>query len=335
MRKSIIQRENAMKTTNKIINLLGAVLSLLATFGLTHSAAAPPEGWVLQEELTVPADLPNGPVGVYSSTQLLHGETYYFEVEGSFWSGEGECDAKYARWVAGGYPDWVDVLPHIALFRESLVELLVDEQRVDWGPFNEQHVYHTFSIGAGASVRFRIDDFYPPNDPELNEDWYFDNRGGLSVRIYSRSDGGCPNASFAEDAIIWHQPLARNGASEDTDPSASRTVKYRFKRGSTIPIQIHALGCTADVTPNPNVIGSVAVFGDSNCAGATDANPAPIDFNGVGGGGGVMDKVGGHLKYNLDTKTLPTTTQCYILRVTVTDTSTDEEVFEEVLLQAK
>ena len=138
------------------------------------------------------------------------------------------------------------------------------------------------------------------------------------------------------DAIIWHQPLARNGASEDTDPSAGRTVKYRFKRGSTIPIQIHALNCDgADVTSNANVIGKVTVFGDSNCDGAIDGNGALIAFNGVGGGGGVMDKIGGHLKYNLDTKSLPTTTQCYILRVTVTDTSTGEEKFEEVLLQAK
>lgn len=147
---------------------------------------------------------------------------------------------------------------------------------------------------------------------------------------------GCPNASFAADAIIWHQPLARNGASEDTDPSAGRTVKYRFKRGSTIPVQIHALNCAgADVTSNANVIGKVTVFGDSNCDGAMDDNAAPIDFNGVGGGGGVMDKIGGHWKYNLDTKSLPTTTQCYILRVTVTDTSTGEEKFEEALLQAK
>jgi hypothetical protein len=142
--------------------------------------------------------------------------------------------------------------------------------------------------------------------------------------------------SFAEDSIIWHQPLARNGASEDTDPSAGRTVKYRFKRGSTIPIQIHALNCAgADVTSNANVIGKVTVFGDSNCDGAADANADPIEFNGVGGGGGVMDKIGGHLKYNLDTESLPTTTQCYILRVTVTDTSTGEEKSEEVLLQAK
>lgn len=159
---------------------------------------------------------------------------------------------------------------------------------------------------------------------------------GINFTITLTPDsGGCPNASFAEDAILWHQPLARNGASEDTDPSASRTVKYRFKRGSTIPIQIHALGCTADVTSNSNVIGKVTVFGDSNCDGAMDDNAVPIDLNGVGGGGGVMDKIDGHLKYNLDTKTFPTTTQCYIIRVTVTDTSTGEEKFEEVLLQAK
>ena len=48
-----------------------------------------------------------------------------------------------------------------------------------------------------------------------------------------------------------------------------------------------------------------------------------------------MDKIGGHLKYHLNTKSLPTTTQCYILRMTVTDTSTGQEKFEEILLQAK
>ena len=35
-----------------------------------------------------------------------------------------------------------------------------------------------------------------------------------------------------------------------------------------------------------------------------------------------MDKIGGYLKYNLDTKKLPKTSQCFILQVTVTDTST-------------
>ena len=141
---------------------------------------------------------------------------------------------------------------------------------------------------------------------------------------------------FAEDGIIWHQPLARNGASEDTDPSAGGTLKYRFKLGSTIPIRIHAQGCGgADVTGNANVIGTVEVFGDTNCEGVVDGNTLPIDYNGVGEAGGVMDKIDGHLKYNLDTKKLPQTTECYILQVTVTDSSTGESRSEIVPLQAR
>jgi hypothetical protein len=176
-------------------------------------------------------------------------------------------------------------------------------------------------LSSGDTIDFSVG--FGPNGS------YFSDSTDIGVRIVFQTDAN-------SDAIIWHQPLARSGASEDTDPSANRTVKYRFKRGSTIPIQIHALNCAgADVTSNANVIGKVTVFGDTNCNGATDNNEAPINFNGVGGGGGVMDKIGGHLKSNVDTKTFPTTTQCYILRVTVTDTSTGAEKFEEVLLQAK
>ena len=196
---------------------------------------------------------------------------------------------------------------------------------------------------AGGSVS----DDHDPNPTVTHEgDVVSGNCPTVITRTYKATDATGNSATctqiitvnnlFGNDAIVWHQPLARNGASEDTDPSASRTVKYRFKRGSTIPIQIHALNCAgANVTANANVIGTVSVFGDSNCEGAVDGNDAPIDFNGVGSNGGVMDKIGPHLKYNLDTKSLPTTTQCYILRVTVTDISTGEEEFEEVLLQAK
>ncbi len=57
-----------------------------------------------------------------------------------------------------------------------------------------------------------------------------------------------------------------------------------------------------------------------------------IAFNGVGG---VMDKIGGFLKYNLNTKVLPVTLKCYILQVTITDTNTGESRVETVPLQAK
>lgn len=143
------------------------------------------------------------------------------------------------------------------------------------------------------------------------------------------------NNLFAADGIVWHQPLARNGMSEDTDPGAGGTLKYRFKLGSTIPIQIHAQGCSADVTANANVIGRVVVFGDTDMNGVVDADELPIDYNGVGEAGGVMDKIDGHLKFNLDTKKLPNTTKCYLLQVTITDSSTGERRSEIVPLQAK
>ena len=138
---------------------------------------------------------------------------------------------------------------------------------------------------------------------------------------------------FAADGIMWHAPLA--AGSNETDPSHGGTVKYRFKYGKTIPIQVSALGCTGDVTGNSNVTGTVVVFGDTDCAGVADTGALPIDYNGQGGAGGVMDKVGGKLKYNLDTGSLPNTLDCFILQVTITDTSTGETRVETVLLQQK
>ena len=81
----------------------------------------------------------------------------------------------------------------------------------------------------------------------------------------------------------------------------------------------------------------MVVFGDVNGDGMIDAGDLPIEIgsNGVGGSGGVMDHIDGHLKYNLKTKDLPTTVNVYIVQVTVTDSSTGESRVEIVLLQAK
>lgn len=145
------------------------------------------------------------------------------------------------------------------------------------------------------------------------------------------------NNLFAEDAILWHQPLARKGMSDDTDPGAGGTLKYGFKLGKTIPIKIHALSCTGNVTGNSNVTGTVVVYGDTNMDGVADGNAIPIDYNGVGGAGGAMDLIDGHLRYNLDTKTLKAiaNTKCYLLEVTITDSSTGEVASEIIPLQAK
>ena len=85
---------------------------------------------------------------------------------------------------------------------------------------------------------------------------------------------------FADDAVVWQQPLARNGMSEDTDPSAGGALKYRFKLGRTVPIKIRAEGCEGDVTGNSNVSATVVVFGDTDLDGAADGNALAIDYNG-------------------------------------------------------
>jgi hypothetical protein len=143
------------------------------------------------------------------------------------------------------------------------------------------------------------------------------------------------------DCILWHAPLANSPASDDTDPSrmngqvSGTQYKYPFKAGSTIPIQIRINGCTtADVTTNPNLMAVVHVYADVNCDNLPDGIPLPIDYNGIGDPGGVMDTVGGFKKYNLDTKTLPTT-GCFIIEIVLTDTSTGQSCMERVLLQRK
>jgi len=207
----------------------------------------------------------------------------------------------------------------------------------------------TVSAGCGISANASIDD--GSSDPDSDTLAIVQTPAGpyplgettvtLTVTDPSGASDTCTSIVtvvqdlFAVDGIIWHQPLARSGASEDTDPGAGGTLKYRFKLGSTIPIKVHAQGCSADVTPNANVSGRVTVFGDTDCDGVVDAGELPIDYNGVGEAGGVMDKIDGHLKYNLDTKKLPQTVKCYILQVTVTDSSTGESRTESVPLQAK
>jgi hypothetical protein len=140
---------------------------------------------------------------------------------------------------------------------------------------------------------------------------------------------------------LWHAPLANSPANDDTDPSRingqiiGTQYKYSFKGGSTIPVQVHVNGCaTPDVTGNANVVAEVNVYADQNCDNLADGNEIPIDYNGVGDPGGIMETVGGFKKYNLDTKLL-TTPGCYILEIVVTDISTGTSCSERVLLQRK
>lgn len=153
------------------------------------------------------------------------------------------------------------------------------------------------------------------------------------------------------ESVLWHQPIARNGMSDDTDPSLqadgnpATNLKYRFQQNNTIPVQIHLLDKWGnDVTAAQSTSARVTVYTDVDCDGAVEAGDASvaITYNGVGGVGGQMVKVSDsttgetHLKYNLNTKSLPLASGCFVLEVTsVVSGFCNDSASERVLLQRK
>lgn len=142
---------------------------------------------------------------------------------------------------------------------------------------------------------------------------------------------------FADDGIVWYRPLARSlPAAAGTHPNAKATRLHVFKLGSTIPVKVRVQGCDGtDLTGNDNVIGMLQVFPVGGSQNDSTGGALPIDFNGLGGPDGLMVKSGGFLKYNLDTKTLPSDTQSFLLQVTVFDTATGESFSESLAIQAR
>lgn len=139
-------------------------------------------------------------------------------------------------------------------------------------------------------------------------------------------------AGFAADPLLWGQPLARNDQIVDTDPSAGGTLKYRYQKGSTIPVKVRALDCSsADITSKPNVSGTLHVYADLGCDGVADQELR----DGRTGLPGAMKKTDGFLAYDLDTTKFPSSPACFVLEVVVRDTTTGNEAREKTLVQRK
>ena len=149
----------------------------------------------------------------------------------------------------------------------------------------------------------------------------------------------------ADDSIVWHQPIARSGMSDDTDPSnladgdPSNDVKFRFRKGRTIPVKVHIYDKWGnEVTADDSTSATVVVYSDLACNGVVDAGDVSFDteYHGVGGDGGLMELVDGHRKYNLSTKNFPDGVDCLILEVVGTTTGACNDARGEyVLLQRK
>ncbi|MFQ5629425.1 MAG: hypothetical protein ACE5I1_11740, partial [bacterium] len=71
------------------------------------------------------------------------------------------ADAEWAETTAIGDSGWTNA-------ENSLFELLVNDQDIDWGLFNTGHVYSHEIIANGDPISFRIfDDYYGDNNGSL------------------------------------------------------------------------------------------------------------------------------------------------------------------------
>jgi transposase len=125
--------------------------------------------------------------------------------------------------------------------------------------------------------------------------------------------------------IMWQQPLPPPASgSEDTDPSGFMTddpaddYRFAFNPNRTIPVKIRLLDLSgADVTADHSVTARIAVYPDADCDRDADGGAMNIDYNGIGGPGGMMRFDGSHLHYNLATKNWPgKQAGCFILEAT-------------------
>ena len=147
----------------KLISI-GVLLLMFSTV----AQAAPT--WVLLEELNVPST-----GGTITSTMtLLDGQLYRLEASGTFSAGAGiTADAEYSSGPSSYL--WRDDVEGYEQYGEGLLELKVNGNFVEWGPYNPTHVYTLDMVGTGNPVvfEFSIYDIYFPN-----------NSGSLSAGIY-------------------------------------------------------------------------------------------------------------------------------------------------------
>lgn len=139
-------------------------------------------GYTLVDTLYVPAIDSGSSTPVMSSEGLTPGITHLVEASGTYFAGGNgkydiRADAEYSEDAyqrANGLP-WTDLVRNYGGYGEGLLELKVDDQFVEWGDFDPNHVYTLPWLGSGNPMAFQLQiyDIYAQN-----------NTGGLCVAIY-------------------------------------------------------------------------------------------------------------------------------------------------------
>jgi hypothetical protein len=112
---------------------------------------------------------------------LEEGKLYKIVASGTAYAGgkyatDIEFDAEYSYTWSDHPTVWVDGVAHYESYGPNLLDLKVEGQFIDWGPFNPSHVYEYIMTGTGSTLTLEllIYDIYYPN-----------NSGYITVQIYA------------------------------------------------------------------------------------------------------------------------------------------------------
>jgi len=222
------------------------------------------------------------------------------------------------------------------------VSLLDEVDDVDLPPVVSCPPAITVSVGGVPPAAANVDDFaaqggsisddHDPNPSVVSSDEVTGACPALVTRTYTVTDSK-GNATQCQqlitvqnrlEGILWFPPVAR----------LCRTNEYVFQYGRTIPVKIRPQGCDGtNLARNTNIVATLQVLALSDCQDSSTAQPVAIGNN--GDATVLMEKCGGHLKYNLNSKKLPTNTPCFLLQANITDLSTGESLSETLPIRSR
>jgi len=149
------------------------------------------DSWTHVETLQVQAKGPDAPeyktVPVYSSP-LKKGVQYKIQASGTFMYGNsvswGMADAEWSNRQSIPSSGPAAGMWNPGETTEPYLDLMIDENEVDWGNYQTSHIYTRQITGDGKPLGFRIKDSANIADGEGS---YADNSGSLTVDIYEKN----------------------------------------------------------------------------------------------------------------------------------------------------
>ena len=127
--------------------------------------------------------------------KVLDAGSYKFVVSGTAFAGDTiDFDAKYSITNRILGDTWTDTVSGYVSYGPELLDLFVNGASVDWGEYNEKHIYEHEYSWTGGTVTFCINDIYP-----------FNNLGSLIVEIYKQPQILQYNESVEDSSIHFEK----------------------------------------------------------------------------------------------------------------------------------